>query len=258
MFNLVSSTSFSEAKLPNKENQDSIIPVRKLDHGYLFAVADGVGSYLGAKQASYTVINELEKVNSITRDTVDLLFTRLKKSVSTISDDDSNLSQAATTLTFGYFCEDGLYIGHIGDCRLYIKNNNKLIQLTHDHTQHQKLLDEGIYTKQEISKLPGKNIITTAISKYIDMNYDGILIPFSEISTYKENNEIILYIMSDGAYHFWDKRKRFSERTMNDVNKFSISLKNRIQKDPIDDYSLVGVQFRLQEQEYKKPPALNS
>lgn len=245
MFNLISSTSFSEAKLQDKENQDSIIPARKLGHGYLFAVADGVGSYLGAKQASSTVINELEKIDSISKDSLDFLFKKLKKSVSIISDNNPSLSQAATTLTFGYFCEDGLHIGHIGDCRLYIKSNNKLIQLTHDHTQHQKLLDEGIYTKQEILKLPGKNIITTAISKFIDMNYDIIFIPLSEISTFKENNEIIIYIMSDGAYHFWDKRKRFSERTMNDINKFSISLKNRIQKSPIDDYSLVGVQFRL-------------
>lgn len=245
MFNLVSSTSFSEAKLPNKENQDTIIPVRRLNYGYLFAVADGVGSYLGAKQASSTVINELEKMDSISKDTLDFLFGKLKKSVSIISDNNPSLSQAATTLTFGYFCKDGLYIGHIGDCRLYIKSDNRLIQLTHDHTQHQKLLDEGICTKREILKLPGKNIITTAISKFIEMNYDIKFIPLSEISIFKENNEIIIYIMSDGAYHFWDKRKRFSKRTMNDVNKFAISLKNRIQKSPIDDYSLVGVQFRL-------------
>lgn len=52
--------------------------------------------------------------------------------------------------------------------------------------------------------------------------------------------------MSDGAYYFWEHRPRFSDNTMNSVMKFSAALQKRIEKSPIDDYSLIAAQFKLE------------
>jgi serine/threonine protein phosphatase PrpC len=73
-----------------------------------------------------------------------------------LSDKNIKFSHAATTLTFCFVDDEGLHIGHVGDCRLYVKTDSKLKQITKDHTQHQKLLDDKIYSKSELKQLPGK------------------------------------------------------------------------------------------------------
>ncbi|MDE9567333.1 serine/threonine-protein phosphatase, partial [Xenorhabdus bovienii] len=55
-----------------------------------------------------------------------------------------------------------------------------------------------------------------------------------------------LYIMSDGAHHFWEKRPRFSDNTLRNPIRFASSLQKRIEKaTPIDDYSLVAASFKV-------------
>jgi len=243
MFNLISSCNFSYPKEPHRINEDSILTPKKIGNGYLFAVADGVGSYKGADKASKLVINFIDNLLENNFEDIDFIFYQLKTNISKLSDN-IELSQAATTLTFAYLNKTGLSIGHIGDCRVYVRDGKKLKLLTKDHTQHQKLLDEKIYTKKELKKMEGKNILTTAISKYIEMTFDNIFVPLSKLPI--ENGKIALFIMSDGAYSFWDTSPRFSEKTMSNIIKFSNSLLRRIEKkSPIDDYSLVSAEFSL-------------
>ncbi|MWQ17339.1 PP2C family protein-serine/threonine phosphatase [Glaesserella parasuis] len=237
MINLIASASFSFPKEQIRQNQDHILSCTKHNNGYLFAVADGVGGYKGGEIASRIAIKNLELAyNNV-----------FSASLAEIKKLDPEYNQASTTLTFGYLTQEGLYIGHIGDCRLYIKQGNKLRQKTKDHTTHQKLFDEKIYTKKELKELSGKNVITTAISTQVEMKPDEFFIPMSEIKD--ENNEVSIYIMSDGAHHFWEHRPRFSEKTMNSIVKFSATLQKRIEKSPIDDYSLIAVQFKISETE---------
>ncbi|OTP93230.1 PP2C family protein-serine/threonine phosphatase [Gilliamella apicola] len=243
MLNLISSCNFSYPKEPYRNNEDSILTPKKVGDGYLLAVADGVGSYEGADKASKLVIEHIEHYSEkIIRSDFNYLFNDLKKILSDL--DDLGLPRAATTLTLAYLNRKGLRIGHIGDCRLYVKNGKKLKLLTKDHTQYQKLLDEKIYTKKELKEIGGKNILTTAISKYIHMTFDDIFIPLSKLPI--ENGKITLFIMSDGAHSFWDNSPRFSEKTMSNVIKFSNSLLRRIERKlPTDDYSMVSAEFAL-------------
>lgn len=243
MLNLISSCNFSYPKEPHRNNEDSILTPKKVGDGYLLAVADGVGSYKGADKASKLVIEHIEHYSEkIIRSDFNYLFNNLKKILSDL--DDLGLPRAATTLTLAYLNRKGLRIGHIGDCRLYVKNGKKLKLLTKDHTQYQKLLDEKIYTKKELKEIGGKNILTTAISKYIHITFDEIFIPLPELPI--ENGKITLFIMSDGAHSFWDNSPRFSEKTMSNVIKFSNSLLRRIERKlPTDDYSMVSAEFAL-------------
>ncbi|PXW40607.1 protein phosphatase [Erwinia sp. AG740] len=246
MTHLISVAAFSLAKKPFRQNQDSILPPKKINNGYLFAVADGVGGYPGGELASNIVISHLNGINKESDLlNADNLFLSLKDKVFGLSEFNSELSKASTTLTYCYANDDGLHIGHIGDCRLYIKNKNKLIQLTKDHTQHQRLIDEGIYTKKELKGKSGSNLITTAISHAIEMNYDNFFIPKEKL--HSDENIISLFIMSDGSHHFWEQRPRFSEQTMRDSIRFATSLRKRIEtKIPSDDYSLIAVNLRLE------------
>lgn len=62
MIALLNCGFFSYGKDDTKENQDSILPPSKIGNGYIFAIADGVGSYEGAKLVSQISINHLSKM----------------------------------------------------------------------------------------------------------------------------------------------------------------------------------------------------
>lgn len=221
------------------KNQDSILSPIDINSGYLFAIADGVGGYEGGDIAANIAISYLKNSKNYS-DIMDVF----DKSLDKIRELDIKYRKASTTLTFGYLNNKGLYVGHIGDCRLYVKDGNRLKQKTKDHTSHQQLLENKIYTKKELKEIVGKNIITTAISTQVAMKYDEFFIPIEELKD--KNNEIFIYIMSDGAHQFWEHRPRFSNNTINSVTKFSAALQKRIEKSPIDDYSLIALQFKIE------------
>lgn len=68
------------------------------------------------------------------------------------------------TLTMAAFTADNHFIyAHSGDSRLYLVRNERLIQLSKDHTAAQKLCDEGKLSKDQVAGHPDNNILTSAI-----------------------------------------------------------------------------------------------
>lgn len=246
MIKILETASYSFPKTEARINQDSILTPKPLESGFLLAIADGVGSYKGGELASNQVINHLSQITdkSLVTTQIDDLFFEVRNKVINLNQKSDDYNSAATTLTVCYIDEHNLYVGHVGDCRLYIKNNNnKLIQLTKDHTQFQELVDAKIYTRKFLKDKKVKNILTTAIANNVEMNVDFLKFPISEVS---DNNKITIYLMSDGSHKYWDLRPRFSVGTLNNVNRFASSLKRRIEVlTPSDDYSLVAVTFSV-------------
>ncbi len=246
MIKLVETSSYSYAKDDSRDNQDSILSPKNLNDGFVFAVADGVGSYKGGGEASMLAIEYLDNLKS--KDEIlesnNEIFENIRNKIIKLSEKNNQYQQAATTLTFAFINDKGLTIGHIGDCRLYIKDNNKLLQVTKDHTQLQKLIDEKLFSKKFLQDKKAKNILTTAIAPNIEMKFDHIFIPINELPL--DNGLLSIYIMSDGSHKLWDKRPRFSSNTMNNLARLVSSLKKRIERFmPIDDYSLVGLTVKF-------------
>ena len=244
MIEIVETASFSYEKNSKRTNQDSILsPFYITNDGILFAVADGVGSYQGGDLASKTAIDYLKNIKEKEQITHNIksIFSKIRENILSLGNINADYKQAATTLTFGFLDENNLYIGHIGDCRLYFKDSTeKLKQITKDHTELQQLVDEKIYTKKFLQNKKIKHILTTAIANNVEMKIDTFQISLSEIQDL--NGYISIYLMSDGTHHFWDKRPRFSNNTMKSVSRFASSIKKRIEVfSPVDDYSLVAL-----------------
>jgi len=244
VINLQNCGFFSYPKNYDKGNQDAYVLPLPVGKGFVFAVADGVGSYKGANEVANVVTSaigsaELEDAKDIQST---LLF--IKGKVDKFAESKPDMINAATTLSYCFIDDNALYIGHVGDTRVYIKKKNKLSLITKDHTQHQKLLDDRIYTKRELRDMPGKNTLTSALSKNLTLQYQSLKLPMSEIMD--EEGFVNIFIMSDGAHHFWEQRPRFSEGTLNNPNRFASSLLKRIEKaSPIDDHTIVGARFRI-------------
>lgn len=243
MLNLISASFFSCSKDGLNMNQDTVLPPIKVNNGYLFAIADGVGGYTGGSEASQCVIDYLRcKFSKELEYSLDNLFDNIRKKIIELSETNRELSNAASTLTFCFVKGNNIHIGHIGDCRLYYKRENKLLQITKDHTLHQSYIDQGIFTARQLKNVKGKNILTTAISKNIEMKFDIFELPIKELID--EFGCLMLFIMSDGAHSFWEKRPRFSINTISEPSRYISSIKKRIENGPpVDDYSAIAVKL---------------
>lgn len=248
MITLINSGLFSVAKNSGKNNEDSVLAPKQLHNGFIMALADGVGSYKGAKEASQAAINYLNSLSECTSFDAETIFLDLKQKISNLSDTDLSLAKAATTLTFCILTDNGLSIGHIGDTRAYIKKGGKLIQLSKDHTQYQSLLDKKLYTKKELDSMGSTHTLTSALSRSVDLNYQFEHLPIHECIDM--DGLINIYLMSDGAYYFWNKRPRFSNATLSKPTKFAASLERRIEsQEAVDDYTLVAASFSFKKDE---------
>lgn len=246
MISLLNCGFFSYPKDEDRVNQDSCLLPKPIGNGFVFAVADGVGSYLGAKEAANIATSFIGSSSAITLKDAQFCLESIKGKITEMAESRDDFSKAATTLSYCFIDDKNLYVGHVGDTRVYVKINNKLVLITKDHTQHQELLDDGIYTKRELKDMPGKNILTSALSRYITLRFQSLQIPLSEIVD--EGGIINLYIMSDGAHHYWEKRPRFSPETLKKTTRFAASLSKRVESNEIiDDYTLVAASFSLAE-----------
>ncbi|MBV6799624.1 PP2C family protein-serine/threonine phosphatase [Xanthomonas euvesicatoria] len=245
MTKLIECGGFSHPKNQGGVNQDSWLLPRKLGSGYIMAVADGVGSYCGAELASRAVIRYLSEIKTQPSDglIVSNIMRDCREEISRISEAKPALKDAATTLTFCHLSDKGLLIGHVGDSRAYLRSNNKLIQITKDHTQHQNLFDQGIYTKRELKNHSGENILTSALSSRIEPNFEDIFIPHYALG---DLTGVEIFLMSDGAHRFWTSRPQFSISTLASPTRFSSALKRRIDRSgATDDQTLVCGKFVL-------------
>lgn len=238
MITILESACFSLPNIRKQKNEDSILaPIQNRNDDIFFAIADGVGSLEGSDAASQSVIYSL--LNSI-NDRHFSIADLFKDAYDCVSNISGNI---ATTLTIVHINEYNITIGHIGDCRAYYLKGNSLEQMTTDHTKYQDLINSGEYKSHQLRKHKTRlsSVLTSAIAKDYTLNYDIQSYPIKDI---EHDGVLVMYLMSDGAYHHWDKRKRFSEKTMSSPSAFSSSLKKRIEKDITDDYSLVGVKIK--------------
>lgn len=245
MYHEIEVGSFSHSKPSKAVNEDALLlPAKDLSSNVVFAIADGVGSLTGANQASSCAINAVSSLLKSNNFTVELALNNAKYAIDELSLTDKNLSESATTLTVVQVSKDKITIGHIGDCRAYVKKGKKLTQLTKDHTRYQEVLDCGEYTPRMLRhhKERLSSVITKALSRKIELDYDLLEIPLSECI---DGDSILFSLMSDGAYDHWHKRARFSESTMNSPLAFVNSLRQRIEKNPTDDYSCLNVKLNI-------------
>jgi serine/threonine protein phosphatase PrpC len=171
--------------LVREGNEDSALSCANL-----IAVADGMGGHAGGEVASAIAINSLtDLVPLLLNENVDLdskedLFLNITHEIDQKILDKSKaqpeLSGMGTTLTALSILDNKIELLHIGDSRCYRYRDNKLEQLSYDHTVMQELLDQGRLTPQEVFDHPQRSLLTQALMG--DSGLDPILLTF-EIKT---------------------------------------------------------------------------
>ena len=145
-------------------NQDSFL-VRE---GDLFAVADGMGGHQGGEVASALALQILGQAHD--EPSTSTLVRAVRSANQAVFDKagaDPDLKGMGTTLTAlaDVDTREGRRLGivNVGDSRLYRLRNDRIEQLTEDHSLVASLVRQGRITAEEAESHPQRNILTRAL-----------------------------------------------------------------------------------------------
>jgi protein phosphatase len=143
---LVTASGQSDKGLCRRHNEDSLL-IRE-DAG-VFVVADGMGGYRGGELASSLAVQTIEEAFETNNfegpphETIPLRASELARAIQMANHailakagEDRRLEGMGTTICAARFSvnKQRLYIGHVGDSRVYCLRDGTLRQMTSDHT----------------------------------------------------------------------------------------------------------------------------
>jgi protein phosphatase len=88
--------------------------------------------------------------------------------------DSKRLLGMGTTMVLCLQRANKLYIGNVGDSRAYLAKQDKLWQLTEDHSLINEQLKAGMIKEYQVDQLSGKNVITRSVGYEATVQVDII------------------------------------------------------------------------------------
>lgn len=169
----------------------------------LAVLADGMGGYNAGEVASGIAVAmisaELKKALTSVNGELDSAAAerlvgehavRANNAIFQAAQSQAQYAGMGTTLVVALWHDNSLVVGHIGDSRLYRFRDNKLEQVTRDHSLLQEQIDSGLITKEQARHSQNKNLVTRAVG--IDPEVDA------EVHSYPVQAGDIYLLCSDG------------------------------------------------------------
>lgn len=194
----------TDVGMVRKSNQDAFA-VETISDELAFAVlCDGMGGANGGNVASeiaYEHAREALKrdlnagMNELSIRSV--MFSAISGASALIYDaaqKDNNLAGMGTTMILAVFLRDTIYVACVGDSRVYCVSPARELQLTHDHTVVQMLVDIGEITPEDARTHPKRHFITRVVGISPDVEADFIA---QELAP-----DDITLLCSDGFYGY--------------------------------------------------------
>ena len=136
---------------------------------HLLAVADGMGGHAAgevASAATITTIAPLDDARHLGPDLVGALADAVATANLRLQEliiSDPAIEGMGTTLTALLWADGYAALCHIGDSRAYRLRNGQFLQITHDHTLVQSLVDEGKITEDDVATHPHRSLLLRAL-----------------------------------------------------------------------------------------------
>lgn len=174
-----------------ERNEDSHLVRPELG---LFVVADGMGGHLGGARASKLAVEIVEQVveqtdlaggsssgPSIEAPPAKALKAAAELAGRTIFDmaeQDLSLQGMGTTLVTLLMHGGRVYLAHVGDSRAYLFRDDRIEQLTRDHSWIEEQLRAGLITPSEAETSAFKHVITRSVGFEREVEPDLTVLPF--------------------------------------------------------------------------------
>lgn len=148
----------------------------------VFIIADGMGGHNSGEIASKTAVDHISNrileasglfsEGADNSNVVKKLILEANKAVHDKSLEYTGNHGMGTTLIIAVIIGKIIYVGHVGDSRLYLIRDSVIRQITTDHSYIEELVRNGSLTREEAEKHPGKNIITRALGCSVELDVD--------------------------------------------------------------------------------------
>lgn len=166
-------SDFGKVRTDNEDAMGSFIPASRhqaRSHGYLFAVADGVGGMDLGEVASATAISviteEFAKAQAGTM-LISLLPRLIQHANAAVHDcglaAEYRGKKMATTLVVCALRYDQAIVSHIGDSRCYLVRGGKARQVTQDHTLVNEQRKMGLISIDEIADSDSRHVLIRSL-----------------------------------------------------------------------------------------------
>ncbi|KAB1864373.1 PP2C family serine/threonine-protein phosphatase [Microbacterium algeriense] len=134
----------------------------------LFIVADGMGGHAGGEIASRSTVSRLQALVAAGEVGRPGIENALELAVGDIADHPETTDEGTGTTLTGVFLDSEGDEAHwvalnIGDSRVYLLRDDRLVQVTTDHSVVQELIAAGKLSPEEAEGHPYSNVITRAV-----------------------------------------------------------------------------------------------
>ena len=140
----------------------------------LYILADGMGGYNGGEIASRLaaettknyIQNNFDKIEHDKEAILKLVKDAMEYANMVVYEEskkDENLQGMGTTLDVCFIYNSKIYIGHVGDSRIYLIKKDIARKITKDHSYVQQLVEDKKITREEAEHHPKKNMLLKAL-----------------------------------------------------------------------------------------------
>jgi serine/threonine protein phosphatase PrpC len=145
--------------------------------GVLLAVSDGMGGAEGGAVASALVVETLAR--SLAEAPIDeaperALHGAIERAHRAVWDESQRKGQRGhrrmgATLTAVLLRHDAAWFAEVGDSRAYLLREGRVLQLTHDQSMAQVLMDANLLAAEEVETSPLRNVILQAMGHQLEV-----------------------------------------------------------------------------------------
>jgi len=158
------------SRLGNRVVNEDRIGIAEVDGRVLLVLADGMGGYRGGQLASSALVNSMTRQFQQHRQAIADPVAFLKVLIN-----DAHLAVIAkgaeqyppveprTTCVVCLIQGDRAWWAHVGDSRLYLFRDGRVLARTRDHSKVEHLLASGEISERELKNHPERNLVTRCV-----------------------------------------------------------------------------------------------
>lgn len=188
-------------------NQDSFAAAPLSETAAFAVVCDGMGGANGGNVASAIAVKTLSESfqrnfrNHMTDHSIRMMMesaiVTANSTILSAAGKNPDYKGMGTTVVAAFADGAQITLAHLGDSRAYLFTGRQLMQLTHDHSVIQSMIDTGQITETEARYHPNKNVITRVLGVYKNIDIEFNSFPFGPGD--------MLLLCSDGLTNYVEK-----------------------------------------------------
>src|ERR1700730_2782639 len=180
----VEAASLSDVGCQRENNEDSYLywePAGDDEFqrkGRLAVIADGMGGHEGGQEASHLAVETVREVYDAApgddpQAALVESFAQAHARIQEYAEQNPEFQGMGTTCTALVLRGRQLYFAHVGDSRLYLVRDARILRLTRDHSYVGRLVESGIVRAEDAEKHPQRHILTAALGAGREVAIDG-------------------------------------------------------------------------------------